>query len=97
MYVQFQAQPDRKDALVGVLSEASELVRALPECVTYVVATVPDEDDAVCVMEEWASEEAHRASLEREDVRAVIGRGMPLIARVAAQVRMVPAHPARPR
>ena len=95
MYVQFQAQPEKKDALAEVLSEASELVRSLPGCVTYVVATVPDDDNAVCVMEEWASEGAHRASLEREDVRAVIGRGMPLIAGVDAQIRMVPAQPAR--
>ena len=92
MYVQFQAQPGERDALVEVLTEAARLVRALPDCLSYVVATEPADADAVCVMEEWTSEAAHRASLEREDVRAVIGRGRPLIAGVGAQVRMVPVR-----
>jgi len=42
------------------------------------------------VTELWASEEAHAKSLERDDVRALIQRGMPLIAGMAEQMTLTP-------
>ena len=84
------AQPGQRDALVEILLEAARLLGDMPECEHYIVNTVPEEPDAVWVTELWASEEAHGASLEREDVRALIQRAMPLIAGMTDQVRLTP-------
>ena len=90
MFVTFEARPGQRDALVDVLLEAADVVQALPDCLTYTVGTVADQDDAVCVVEFWTSEQAHADSLERDDVRAVIGSGMPLVAGMGSQVRIAP-------
>ena len=51
----------------------------------------PDEDhDAVWVAEAWRTQDAHAASLEREDVRAVIARAAPLLAGSPEAIRVEP-------
>jgi quinol monooxygenase YgiN len=84
------AVPGRRDELVDVLLEAAEVVGQMPECELYVVSTVRGEDDAIWVTELWASEEAHTGSLGNDEVHALIGRGRPLIAEFAQQVRFTP-------
>ena len=84
------AQAGQRDALVAILLEAARLLGEMPECELYIVNTIPDEPDAVWVTELWSSEEAHGKSLEREDVRALIQRAMPLIVGMADQVRLTP-------
>jgi quinol monooxygenase YgiN len=62
----------------------------MPECELYIVNIVPDEPDAIWVTELWANEEAHAKSLERDDVRGLIQRGMPLIAGMSEQMTLTP-------
>jgi len=90
MYGKVMAQPGKRDALVEVLLEAAEMLGDMPECELYIVNVVPDEPDAIWVTELWASEQAHARSLQREDVRALIQRGMPLIAGMAEQMTLTP-------
>jgi quinol monooxygenase YgiN len=84
------AQPGQRDALVQVLLEAAEILGQMPECELYLVNTVPDEPDSIWVTEVWANEEAHAQSLTRDDVRALIQRGRPLIADMPEQVLLTP-------
>jgi quinol monooxygenase YgiN len=90
LYGKVLAQPGQRDALVAVLLEAAALLGEIPECELYIVNTAPDEPDAIWVTELWASEEAHARSLDRDDVRALIQRGRPLIAGLGEQVRLTP-------
>ena len=90
MYRKVLAQPGSRDALVDVLLEEAALLGDTPECELYIVNTAPDEPDAIWVTELWASEEAHGRSLERDDVRALIQRGRPLIAGMGEQLRLTP-------
>jgi quinol monooxygenase YgiN len=84
------AQPGQRDALAAVLLEAAESLRDAPECEQYIVSVSESESDAVWVSEVWSSREAHAASLTREDVRAMIGRGRPLIAGAGERIEVVP-------
>jgi quinol monooxygenase YgiN len=76
------APPGQGDELEAILLEAARLLESNEECLFYVVSRQPDEPDAVWVTEAWRSREAHRASLEDEEVRALIQRAMPLIAQL---------------
>jgi quinol monooxygenase YgiN len=89
MHGKVRAQPGKRTALLELLLEAAEILGQMPECRLYVVST-SDEPDAVWVTELWDSEEAHARSLERQDVRALIREGRPLIAGMSDRVRLTP-------
>lgn len=74
------ARPGHRDALVSILLEASHGVAQIDGCRMYVVNTSPEDPDSVWVYEVWDNEEAHAASLRREETRAAITRAMPLLA-----------------
>ena len=74
------AQPGKGDELAAILLEAAEALETGDDCLLYVVSRQPDNPEAVWVTEAWTSREAHRASLEDEETRAMIQRAMPLIA-----------------
>jgi quinol monooxygenase YgiN len=74
------AQRGQGDELEAILLEAARALESNDECLLYVVSRQPDAPEAVWVTEAWRSGEAHRASLEDEDVRALIQRAMPIIA-----------------
>lgn len=79
-YGKITTHPAQRDALVAILLEAAALMRDIPGCDLYIVNTSPTEPDTIWVTEAWHSREAHAASLTRDDVRALIERGRPLIA-----------------
>jgi quinol monooxygenase YgiN len=68
------AKPGQGDALIEVLLDASRVLDADDDCLLYVVSRSPDDPDAVIVTEAWESEDAHVASLRRDDVLEVIAR-----------------------
>jgi quinol monooxygenase YgiN len=69
--------PGARDELVGILLDG---VGGMPGCLSYVVANDLADPDAIWVTEVWASEDAHRASLDLPAVQDAIARGRPLIA-----------------
>ena len=79
LFGKFSAQPGKRDELVQYLLQAAALLERDPGCVHYVVST-SDEPDAVWVSELWSNKGAHDASLEPEEIRAVIQQARPLIA-----------------
>lgn len=83
----FSAQPGRRDDLVGYLLQAARLLEQNPGCIHYVVST-SEEPEAVWVSEVWADEAAHDASLEPEDIQALVQKARPLIASMSDQVRL---------
>jgi quinol monooxygenase YgiN len=87
LFGKISAQPGKGDELAALLLEAAEGLGANDDCELYVVHRSAEEPDAVWVSEVWTSEEAHRASLDDEAVKAAIARGRPLIAGVSDQVR----------
>lgn len=67
----------QRDALVSILLDG---VSGMPGCLSYVVATDPNDADAIWISEVWDSEASHKASLTMPSVRAAIAKGRPLIA-----------------
>ena len=75
----FVATEGQRDKLAEVLLKASELVEQVGGCHLYVVSTKADDDQSVFVTEVWDDKEAQEASLQNEDIRALIGQAMPII------------------
>ncbi len=90
LFGKFIAQPGQRDALAAVLLEAAALLQDAPGCDQYIVSVSESEQDAVWVSEVWSSREEHAASLAREDVRALIGRGRQLIAGMGERFEVTP-------
>lgn len=88
LFGSFTAQPGKRDDLVGYLLRAAELLRSNPDCLHYIVSTSTD-PDAVYVWEVWTDESAHQASLQPEDIRALIQEARPLIADMSDQTQLV--------
>ena len=81
------AQPGRGEDLVAILLRAAQLLERNPECLHYVVST-SGEPDVVWVSEVWTDQAAHDASLEPEDVRALVQQAIPLIAGMSEQTHL---------
>jgi quinol monooxygenase YgiN len=74
---QLRASAGDRDRLARILVETTG---SLPGCLSYVVASDAEDEDALWVTEVWDDEESHRASLALPVVQAAIGRGRPIIA-----------------
>ena len=68
----------RRDALTAVLME--RVAEGMPGCLSYVIAHDGADADAIRVTEVWISEAAHRDALAVPEVKAILQRGLPLIA-----------------
>lgn len=80
MHVRFTAKPGQGDELESILLEAARGTESDEACRLYLVSRSPENADAVWVTEAWTSREAHDASLEDEQAKALIARAMPLLA-----------------
>lgn len=87
LFGKFTAQPGKRDELQDILLQASQLLERNEDCIHYVIST-SDEPNAIWVSEVWNSKEAHDASLEPEDIRALIQKAMPLIASMSDQTEL---------
>src|SRR5665647_3972553 len=83
----YSAQPGMRDDLVTYLLQAAKLLERNPGCIHYIVST-SDEPEAVWVCEVWTNAAAHDASLEPEDIQALIQKARPLIAGVSDQTQL---------
>ena len=81
------ATPGQRDALASILLEGTS---EMPGCLSYVIATDPQDADALWVTEVWDSPESHQASLSLPSVQAAITKGRPLIAGFSNRVETVP-------
>src|ERR1017187_2792673 len=83
----FSVQADRRDDLVNYLLQAAKLLEGNPGCIHYIVST-SEEPEALWVSEVWTSVAAHDASLEPEDIQALIQEARPLITGMSDQTQL---------
>jgi quinol monooxygenase YgiN len=79
--------PGQRDALAALLVEGT---KAMPGCLSYVVASDPADANALWITEVWDSQARHQASLQLPAVQAAIAKGRPLIAGFSSRVETVP-------
>jgi quinol monooxygenase YgiN len=72
-----RAVPGQRTTLAAILLEG---IRAMPGCLSYVVAEDPADADALWITEVWDSATSHQASLQLAAVRDAIAQARPLIA-----------------
>jgi quinol monooxygenase YgiN len=67
----------KRDELIGILLEGT---KAMPGCLSYIVAKDPADTTSIWVTEVWEDQASHEASLALPAVREAIAKGKPLIA-----------------
>jgi quinol monooxygenase YgiN len=77
----------RREALAAILLEGT---RAMPGCLSYVVAADSADPDALWITEVWDGPESHRASLELPAVQQAIAKGRPLMAGFGERFETMP-------
>ncbi len=70
--------PDKREELVAHMLETAELMRHVPGCLLYLVATTEDPNE-VAITELWTDQGAHEASLQAPGVGEFIGRARPVM------------------
>lgn len=90
MIGRMKAEPGKGEELASIVLDGAAALGADEDCLMYVVGLSQDDPDTVLVSEAWRTEEAHRASLERDEVRALISRAGPLLAGPPEPIRMRP-------
>ena len=66
----------KRDELIAILLEGT---KAMPGCLSYVIAKDPADANAVWVSEVWEDPASHKASIALPAVKDAITRGKPLI------------------
>ena len=79
--------PGRRDELAAILVEGT---RAMPGCLSYVVAADLAEPDALWITEVWDNKASHQTSLSLPVVQAAIAKGRPMIAGFNSRVETAP-------
>lgn len=74
-----KAKEESADELAAILLEAADLVSNMDGCRIYIVGKDVNDAAMIWVYEIWESKEHHAKSLQREEVRALISKAMPLI------------------
>jgi quinol monooxygenase YgiN len=81
------AQPGQRDDLIATLLEGTG---GMPGCRSYVIATDPQDANAIWITEVWDSQADHAASLGLPSVKAAISKGRPMIADMGPHFETTP-------
>ena len=79
LFGKLRAKPGKGDELASILLQAANLVSTAQGCHLYLVSKDTQDQDLICVIEVWDSNEDHDNSLKLEGVRELISKAMPLI------------------
>ena len=85
--VKVTAIAGQRDALAAVLLEGT---RAMPGCMSYIVAADSGDPQALWITEVWDSAASHQRSLTLPSVQAAIAKGRPFIAGFGNSVETTP-------
>jgi quinol monooxygenase YgiN len=77
------SKPGKRDALLALLLQGAE---NLPGCLSYIIASDSEDENAFWITEVWEDEASHQASLQLPSVRGAIAKAVPLIAGIAPGV-----------
>lgn len=89
---QMIARPGQRAALIAILSEGTG---EMPGNMGYLIGEDSANADAIWIVEVWATQEAHAASLQLPAVREAIRKGRPLIAGFGTRAEFKPVAKAR--
>jgi len=89
-YVQLKAREGQRDALVGHMLGAAQLLVDVPGCELYVINTSAADADAVWVTEVWSTQAELDASLTIESVKASVEQVLPLLAGPPDRIDILP-------
>lgn len=84
---QLMVLPEQRGALLRILAAGT---KAMPGCLSYVVAEDASRDDAVWITEVWTDAESHAASLALPAVRDAMAQGRPLITEMGTRTTTRP-------
>jgi quinol monooxygenase YgiN len=84
----FSAAEGKREELLAILLQAAQALQSNPGCLLYLVSRAADDPDGIWVSEVWADAAAHQASLEPEEIRAIITQARPLIAGMSGRVEL---------
>lgn len=87
MIVKIEVYPGKRDEMIAILKESA---RGLPGCLSYVVATDDDDDNALWVTEVWVDAKSHDDSLALPSVRAAIPRSRLVVTRLEKIAATIP-------
>lgn len=73
-----KVKPGHRDDVVAMLVSGTDRLREVG-CVTYIVSVSATDLDTIWVSEVWRTKEHHEASLQLPEVRAAIGKAMPML------------------
>ena len=82
-----RTNPGQRDAFAAILLKAT---RAMPGCLSYIVATDPTDPDALWITETWDRQESHKASLGLPAVKEALAAGRPMIAGFGERFETIP-------
>ena len=77
----------KREEVISLLLRA---VKAMPGCLSYVVAQDAADENGIWITEVWNSKESHDASLSLPEVKKSIAAARPMIAAFSNQVTTTP-------
>jgi quinol monooxygenase YgiN len=78
MIVKIEVYPGKRDEMIAILKESAQ---GMPGCLSYVVATDDDDENALWVTEVWENAKSHDDSLALPAVKAAVTRARLVAAR----------------
>ena len=87
LFGKFTANAGKRDELLSILMQASELLKQNENCLHYLINT-GDDENSIWVYETWTDKASHEASLAPAIIRALITTAMPLIASMSDQISL---------
>jgi quinol monooxygenase YgiN len=77
----------KRDEVLDILLGST---KAMPGCLSYIIAKDPKDDNALWITEVWDSPESHKASLSLPEVKEAISKARPLITGFSDYVTTIP-------
>jgi len=74
------ALPGKRNELIAILKQASELLTSEFNCLLYMVSQTEDDPNRIWITEVWNSKVTHDVSLLDAKVRGLIAQAIPLLA-----------------
>lgn len=90
LFGKMRAHPGQREALIGHLLHAANLLRELEGCYLYVVSSADDDADGIWVTEVWTSRDEHQNSLTHDAIKSLIAVARPLIADMPQRFEFTP-------
>jgi len=87
LITQILTAPENRDTVIGCLQGGS---KAMPGCLSYVVAKDVTHEDAIWVTELWTDKQSHQNSLALPQVQQTIAKARPLITGFGTRAETVP-------